>query len=44
LQAEERERLEAIREKMVNEMKAKGIDDKYFGEIASLDIDRLFMK
>lgn len=44
IQADERAKLEAIREKMVNEMKAKGIDDKYFGEIASLDIDRLFMK
>jgi hypothetical protein len=28
----------------LNEMKTRGIDSKYFGEIASLDIDRLFMK
>lgn len=43
-QANERAKLEAVREKMLNEMKTRGIDSKYFGEIASLDIDRLFMK
>ncbi|KAL3781917.1 hypothetical protein ACHAW5_003793 [Stephanodiscus triporus] len=40
--AEERVKLEAIRDKMVRDMKSKGIDERYFGEITSLDIGRSF--
>ena len=38
--AEERAKLEAIRDKMVNDMRKKGIDERYFGEMTSLDINK----
>ena len=41
-QAEERAKLEAVRDQMVRDMKSKGIDERYFGEITSLDIGRIF--
>jgi len=40
--AEERVKLEAVREKMVRDMKIKGIDERYFGEMTSLDINKFF--
>ncbi|KAL7543051.1 hypothetical protein ACHAXR_012743 [Thalassiosira sp. AJA248-18] len=42
--AEEREKLEAVRAKMVNDMRNRGIDERYFGEMTSLDINKFFMK
>jgi len=42
--AEERAKLEAVRDKMVNDMKTKGIDERYFGEMTSLDINKYLMK
>ncbi|KAL7554611.1 hypothetical protein ACHAWF_018113 [Thalassiosira exigua] len=42
--AEERAKLEAVREKMVQDMRARGIDERYFGEMTSLDINKFFMK
>ena len=41
-QAEERAKLEAARDKMVRDMKSKGIDERYFGELTSLYIGRIF--
>ena len=41
-QAEERAKLEAVRDKMVLDLKSKGIDERYLGEITSLDIGRIF--
>merc|ERR1712194_48023 len=42
--AEERAKLEAVREKMVGDMKLKGIDERYFGEMTSFDINKFLMK
>eukprot|EP00970_Alexandrium_tamarense_P009094 scaffold1795_cov187-Alexandrium_tamarense.AAC.12 len=42
--AEEKAKLEAMREKMVQDMKIKGIDERYFGEMTSLDINKYLMK
>jgi len=33
-----------MREKMVADMRAKGVKDKYFGEMMSLDIGKVLMK
>ena len=43
-QAEERAKLEAVREKMVAEMRKIGIDERYFGEMISLDINKYLLK
>lgn len=40
----ERTKLEAIRDKMVSDMKAKGVNEKYFGEMKSMDIDKFLRK
>lgn len=40
----ERARLEAIRTKMVEDMRAKGVKEKYFSEMLSLDIEKFLMK
>eukprot|EP00551_Chaetoceros_affinis_P019765 CAMPEP_0203741922 /NCGR_PEP_ID=MMETSP0092-20131115/55512_1 /ASSEMBLY_ACC=CAM_ASM_001090 /TAXON_ID=426623 /ORGANISM="Chaetoceros affinis, Strain CCMP159" /LENGTH=117 /DNA_ID=CAMNT_0050628871 /DNA_START=120 /DNA_END=473 /DNA_ORIENTATION=+ len=37
-------KLETFREKMVSDMKSKGINDKYFGEMMTIDIKKLLMK
>ncbi len=37
-------KLETFREKMVADMKSKGINDKYFGEMMTIDIKKLLMK
>mmetsp|Transcript_9391 Transcript_9391/g.10930 ORF Transcript_9391/g.10930 Transcript_9391/m.10930 type:complete len:467 (+) Transcript_9391:99-1499(+) len=37
-------KLESIREKMVEEMRTKGVDEKYFGEMLTFDIDKLLKK
>ncbi|KAL9188051.1 hypothetical protein ACHAXT_006429 [Thalassiosira profunda] len=42
--AEERAKLEAVRDKMVASMRAKGIDERYFGEMISLDIGNLMTR
>ena len=41
---EDRVKLEAVRAKMVDDMKAKGIDERYWGEMMSLDINKFLMK
>eukprot|EP00956_Cyclotella_meneghiniana_P021526 scaffold39329_cov28-Cyclotella_meneghiniana.AAC.1 len=41
---EDRIKMEAVREKMVQGMRAKGIDEKYYGEMMSLDISKFLMK
>lgn len=40
-QEAEREKLETIRTMMVEDMKAKGVDEKYFGEMLTLDIKKV---
>jgi hypothetical protein len=40
----EKEKLEAARAKMMDDMKMNGIDEKYFGEMMSLDINKYLMK
>eukprot|EP00804_Cyclotella_cryptica_P029168 CCRYP_005327-RB/>CCRYP_005327-RB protein AED:0.29 eAED:0.29 QI:1424/1/1/1/0.25/0.2/5/85/507 len=40
----EKEKLEATRAKMVEDMKMNGIDERYFGEMVSLDINKFLMK
>ncbi|KAL7521266.1 hypothetical protein ACHAWX_005941 [Stephanocyclus meneghinianus] len=40
----EKEKLEAARAKMIEDMKMNGIDERYFGEIMSLDINKFLMK
>jgi len=34
----------AVRDKMVADMKAKGVSEKYFGEMKSMDIEKFLMK
>lgn len=41
---EDRVKLEAVRAKMVEDMKAKGVDERYYGEMMSLDINKYLMK
>ena len=41
---EDRVKLEAVRAKMIDDMKAKGIDERYWGEMMSLDINKFLMK
>jgi hypothetical protein len=41
---EEKVKLEAVREKMVEDMRGNGIDERYFGEMISLDINKFLMK
>lgn len=41
-QVEEREKLEAVRDKFVKDMKSKGIDERYFSEMTNLDIGHIF--
>lgn len=41
---EDRVKLEAVREKMVEDMRAKGIDERYYGEMLSLDIGKFLIK
>jgi hypothetical protein len=41
LQANELESLENIRENMVAEMRAKGVDEKYFAEMLTLNIRKI---
>ena len=41
--AEERAKLEGIRDKMVADMKAKGINERYYGEMLNVDINRMLM-
>jgi hypothetical protein len=43
-QAEEIAQLEGVRDKMVEDMRKLGIDEKYFGEMISLDINSHLMK
>lgn len=40
----ENTKLTSIREKMMVDMKSKGINEKYFGEMKSLDIKKILMK
>lgn len=40
----EKIKLEAIRDKMVNELKGKGVKDKYISEMTALDIQKMLMK
>mmetsp|Transcript_28961 Transcript_28961/g.35226 ORF Transcript_28961/g.35226 Transcript_28961/m.35226 type:complete len:507 (-) Transcript_28961:164-1684(-) len=40
----EKEKLEQIRDRMVQEMKDKGINEKYFCEMKSIDIEKFLMK
>lgn len=39
--AAEREKLEGIRARMVADMRAKGVNEKYFGEVLTLDIEKI---
>jgi hypothetical protein len=39
--ARERAKLEAIRDKMINEMRAQGVNPRYLAEMESLDISKL---
>lgn len=41
--AEERAKLEGIRDKMVADMKAKGINERYYGEMLNVDINRMLL-
>jgi predicted metal-dependent phosphotriesterase family hydrolase len=41
LQEAEREKLETIRTMMVDDMRTKGVDEKYFGEMLTLDIKKI---
>ena len=41
---QERIKLLAIRDKMVDDMKKKGIDDRYLSEMMSIDIAKLQMR
>lgn len=43
LQAEERAKLEGIRDKMVADMKAKGINERYYGEMLNVDINKILL-
>ena len=38
--AEEREHLEAVRNKFINDMKEKNIDERYYSEMKALDIGK----
>lgn len=40
----ERVKLEKFREDMIADMKAKGVNDKYFGEMKAIDVKKLLMK
>ena len=40
----ERAKVEAIREKMVADMKEKGVNEKYFSEMMALDVEKFLMK
>jgi len=40
----ERAKLEAIRDKIVQDMKLKGVNEKYFGEMRSLDIEKFLLR
>jgi hypothetical protein len=37
-------KLQSMRENMVEDMKTKGVKDKYFGEMKTIDIKKLLMK
>lgn len=39
--AAERDKLESIRTMMVEDMRAKGVNEKYFGEVLTLDIEKI---
>lgn len=41
--AEERAKLEGLRDKMIADMKARGINERYYGEMLALDISKLMM-
>lgn len=40
----ERLKLEKFRQEMVEDMKEKGVNEKYFGEMKTIDIKKLLMK
>ncbi len=40
----EKEKLEAIREKMVQDLRLQGVDERYFVEMTSLDIQKILLK